>query len=151
MIVAFLLAAAAPTFDPLHFFAGRTRGDGQLKVILHRRVAVSVMGDGKLQPDGSLLLDQLVREGAKPTRSRRWTLRRTSANRYKGALTDASGPVVAEVQGPRLHLRFTTPSGFAVQQWLTLKPGGRAADNLLVARRFGITVATLHERIVRLE
>lgn len=151
MLTAVLLAAAAPAFDPLRFFAGLTRGDGQLKVILRHRVAVSVAGRGTVQPDGSLVLDQTVAEGTKPTRTRRWHLRRISPGHYMGTLTDARGPVTAEAEGPRLHLAFTTPSGFKVQQWLTLAPDGRSADNVLRASRLGVTVATLHERIFKVD
>lgn len=151
MLTTLLLAAAAPAFDPLCFFDGQTRGEGQLKVILSRRVPVSVVGRGTVQPDGSLLLDQIVAEGTKPARNRRWRLRRVSPGRYTGTLTDARGPVAAEANGPRLHLSFTTPSGFKVQQWLTLAPDGRSADNVLRATRLGVTVATLHERIVKLD
>lgn len=151
MLIALLLAAATPTFDPLTFFAGQTRGEGQLKVVLRRRVTVSVDGTGKVMKDGSLVLDQVVTEGTKAPRVRRWHLRRTAPDRYEGTLTDAAGAVTAEVQGPRLHLSFITPSGFRVQQWLTLAPDGRSADNVLLARRFGVTVASLHERIAKVD
>jgi hypothetical protein len=69
---------------------------------------------------------------------------------YEGTLTDARGRVVADADGPVLHLSFTTPGHFQVQQWLTLAPDGRSAANRLVARRFGVTVATLTERITRI-
>jgi len=151
MLIALLLAAAAPTFDPLRFFAGQTSGKGQLKVILRRRVSVSVAGSGRVQPDGSLVLEQVVKEGAKAPRTRRWHLRRISPGRYVGTLTDARGPVTVEADGSRLHLSFKTPSGFKVQQWLTLAPDGRSADNVLRATRLGITVATLRERIVKVD
>lgn len=151
MMLALLLAAATPTFDPLTFFAGQTRGQGQLKIVLRRRVAVSVTGTGTVKPDGSLVLDQLITEGGKPQRSRRWMLRRVSAYHFEGTLTDAAGPVVAEAQGARLHLSFTTLSGFKVEQWLTLAADGRSADNLLLARKLGVTVARLHERIVKID
>jgi len=151
MLTALLLAAATATatFDPLRFFAGQTNGKGELKVILRRRVPVSVAGSGTVQPDGSLVLDQVIEEGAKAPRARRWHLRRMSPGRYVGTLTDARGPVTAEADGSRLHLSFATPSGFKVQQWLTLAPDGRSADNVLRATRLGITVATLRERIVK--
>lgn len=151
MLIALLLATSAATssFDPLRFFAGSTRGDGTLKVVLRRRVPVTVSGRGSLELDGSLLLDQIVVEGGKPPRRRQWRLRRVSSSRYEGSLTDAAGSVVGEMTGSRLHISFTTPSGFKVQQWLTPAPDGRSVDNLLVARRLGVIVARLRERIVK--
>jgi len=149
MLTALLLAAAI--FDPLSFFAGHTSGNGRLKVVLRRGVQVSVSGSGRIGPDGALVLDQTVLEGAKPSRTRRWHLRQTAPGRYEGTLTDARGPVVGEVHGRRLHLRFTSTSGFKVQQWLTLSADGRSADNLLKASRLGVRVATLRERIAKLD
>jgi len=149
MLTAFLLAAA--TFNPLGFFTGHTSGDGRLKVVLRRGVPVSVSGSGRVESDGTLVLDQTVLEGTKPARTRRWRLQRTAPGRYEGTLTDARGPVVGEVNGRRLYLRFTSTSGFRVRQWLTLSADGRSADNLLKASRLGVTVATLRERIRRID
>ncbi len=58
--------------------------------------------------------------------------------------------VNGDVDGPRLHLRFSTKDGFDVEQWLTIADDGRSAANTLKARRFGITVATLTEKITKL-
>jgi len=150
MLIALLLAAATPTFDPLLFFAGQTRGEGQLKVVLRAEVPVSVRGTGRMDSD-TLVLDQVVAEGTKPPRVRQWRLKKVAAGRYEGTLTDAQGPVVGEVDGSTLHLRFTSSSGFQVQQWLTLAADGRSAANHLQARRFGIVVATLNEKIDKLD
>lgn len=149
MLIALLLAAATPDFDPFRFFAGQTRGEGALKVILRGPVAVTVEGAGRVDPDGTLVLDQVIAEGQKPPRTRQWRLRRVAPGRYQGTLTDARGPVLGEVTGDRLHLRFTTPQGFKVEQWLTLAPDGRSAVNRLEARRLGVKVATLDERITK--
>jgi hypothetical protein len=151
MLLAVMLAASAPAFDPLRFFAGRTRGAAELKVILRARKPVSVRGTGTLQPDGSLVLDQVVTEGDKPPRDRRWHLRRVAPGRYAGTLTDARGPVEGVVTGNRMQLRFVSNDGFRIRQSLTLAPDGRSVANRLVAKRFGITVAVLTERIARLD
>jgi hypothetical protein len=150
MLIALLLAAAVPDFDPLRFFAGRTQGEGQLKIVLRARVPVSVRGMGRMEGD-TLVLDQVVEEGAKPPRTRRWRLRKVAPTRYEGTLTDARGTVVAEADGPRLRLRFTSNDGFQVRQWLTLAADGRSAANRLEARRLGVTVATLDERIAKVD
>lgn len=150
MLLAVMLAASVPDFDPLRFFAGQTRGEAQLKVVLRARTPVSVRGTGALQPDGSLLLDQTVTEGDKPPRERHWRLRRVAPGRYTGTLTDARGPVQGIVTGNRMQLRFVSNDGFRIRQSLTLAPDGHSVANRLVAKRFGIAVAVLTERITKL-
>ncbi|WP_310102042.1 DUF3833 family protein [Sphingomonas sp. BE138] len=146
-----LAVTASPAFDPLRFFDGRTRGEAQLKVILRARRPVSVRGTGRIGADGSLTLDQIVVEGDKPPRQRRWLLRQVAPGRYAGTLTDARGPVTGEVTGRRMALRFTSNDGFRIRQTLVLQPDGRTLANRLEAKKFGITVAVLTERITKLE
>lgn len=146
-----LALAAAASFDPLTFFAGRTEGRATLKVILRGARAVRVHGVGTPQPDGSLLLDQTVEQESKPTTTRQWRLTRVAPGRYTGTLTDAIGPVTAETTGNRLHIRYRGKGKIAIEQWLTLGPDGRVADNRLTAKRLGITVAKLHETIRKLD
>lgn len=151
MLLALALAAAPATFDPLRFFAGRTEGRASLHVILSGARAVRVHGTGAPQRDGSLVLDQVVETQGKPTTTRRWVLRQVAPGRYAGTLTDAVGPVAAEASGNRLHIHYRAKGKIAIEQWLTLAPDGRAADNRLTARRFGITVARLRETITRVD
>ncbi len=157
MMLCALLAATAtaapapPAFDPLRFFAGHTRGVAALKVILRSRRPVLVRGTGTILPDHSLSLEQSVIEGDKPPRTRRWRLREVAPGRYSGTLTDARGPVDGIVEGKTMRLRFTSTGGFRVRQTLTLLPDGRTLANRLEAKRFGITVAVLTERISKLD
>jgi hypothetical protein len=153
MLLAFALATApiGPAFDPLRFFAGQTRGTAQLKVILRKAKPVTVRGTGRMRADGTLVLDQMVTEGDKPPRARRWLLRQTTPGHYTGTLSDARGPVSGEVDGATLRLSFTSDGGFRIRQTLTLQPDGRTLANRLEARRFGIRVAVLTEQIVKLD
>jgi hypothetical protein len=144
-------AAPAPVFDPLVFFEGRTEGRARLKIILRASRAVHVEGRGRLEPDGALILDQVVAREGKPATARRWRIARTGPGRYAATLTDAVGPVRVAVAGNRLHLAFTMKGGVATEQWLTLAPNGRSAENLLVARKFGVVVARLTETIRKLD
>lgn len=143
--------ATAPRFDPLRFFAGRTAGEGSFKVILRSTRSISVRGNGHVEPDGTLVLDQQVAEQGKPERQRQWRIRAVSPGRYTGTLSDATGAVTGTAEGDTLRLAFPAKDGFQVEQVLTLSPDGRSADNLLVARRFGIAVARLRETIRRLD
>lgn len=141
--------AATPVFDPVAFFAGRTRGTGSLKIILHRRQRTLVLGSGVVRPDGSIVLDQEVRRGEDAPTDRTWRLQAVGRGRYRGTLTDAVGPVTGEVGGNRLHLSFAMKGGLRAQQWLYLEPGGQVARNRMVVTKFGLPVASLDETIAR--
>jgi hypothetical protein len=137
-----------PTFDAIRFFTGTTHGDGRFKAILRGSQRVTVAGRGRMEGD-TLVLDQIVtREGTDP-KPRQWRIRATAPGRYTGTLSDAKGAITGETTGDRLRLRFTSTGGFAVEQWLTLSPDGRSAQNRLTAKRFGVTVATLDETITK--
>lgn len=135
--------------SPLAFFAGRTEGTGVMKVLLSKSRVVHVHGTGHALPDGSLTLDQTVEEDGRPTTTRRWHVEAVGADHYSGTLTDAIGPVTGETAGNQLHLRFKTKGGMVADQWLSLRPGGTTADNVMVVRKFGVAVATLRETIRR--
>lgn len=53
--------------------------------------------------------------------------------------------------GDAFHLRYRTKGGIAIEQWMTLAPGGRSAHNRLVARKMGVIVARLDETIRKLD
>ena len=63
-ILAFLIAfQSAPAPSALErFFAGRTEGNGSVRVILSGTSAVRTQGRGRILPDGSLTLDHVVRQ-----------------------------------------------------------------------------------------
>jgi len=149
MLIAAFAFAAALSFDPMRFFSGCTHGEGELKVLLHARQRVVVTGKGRVEPDGSLVLVQRVERGKPPPKMREWRLRQVAPSRYVGTLSDARGDVTGETTGNRLHLAFTGRDGFQVEQWLTLSADGESADNVLTAKRAGIVVARLNERITK--
>ena len=142
--------AAAPAFAPIAFFAGRTAGDGRLKVVLSRERAVRVASQGEIGPDGTLTLVQHIEEEGKPPRTRRWSLRPTDHG-FAAELSDAVGPAAVTVSGNVLHIRFKARGGLAMEQWLAVQPGGRTARNQLVVRKFGMRVAVLDETIRRID
>lgn len=138
--------SAGPAFDPITFFEGRTRGTGELSVVLSQPRSLTVEGVGRVRPDGALVLRQRVEEEGRPPRNRRWEIRRTGPGRYAGALSDATGPVRAEASGGRLRIRYPSADG-QVEQWLTLSPDGRSARNRLTVKRLGVVVARVEEVI----
>ncbi len=143
------LARPTPVFDPAIFFAGRTEGEGRLRIALRHAKAVRVHGRGHSSPDGTLVLDQTVEpEGDKPT-TRQWRLRQTAPGRWQGTLSDAAGPVLATVQGNALHITFPMKGGLEAEQWLYLTPDGQTARNRMTVHKFGAGVAALSETIRR--
>jgi len=119
----------APRFDPIAFFTGSTQGAGTLQKIMSGSGPLRVQGEGRAAADGVLVLDQLVEEAGSPPRRRTWRMWPTAPGRYSGSLTDAVGPVLGELRGNRLRLRFRMKGGLDVEQWLTLRPDGRTVAN----------------------
>lgn len=142
--------APSPTFDPIVFFAGHTRGVGSLKVLTKKRQTVLVEGHGVVQPDGTIVLTQDVRRGNRPVVHRTWHLRTVAPGGYAGTLSDAMGPVAGDAVGNTLHLAFRMKGGLHAQQWLELQPGGQVAHNRLVVSKLGVPVASLDETITRI-
>lgn len=116
--------------------------------LFDKPVHVSVDSVGRMSGDG-LILDQTIREANKPPSLRRWTIRRVAQDRYTGTLTDAVGPVTAEIAGPRAEIRYMMRHGLIVQQQLAQQRDGTTVLNRLVVRKFGARVATLNETIRR--
>ncbi len=136
-------------FDPIAFFAGRTHGTGTLNVLFSKAQHTDVRGVGAVTAPGEITLDQDVVQGQGPAKHRTWRLRRVGTLRYVGTLTDAIGPVEADVSGNMLHIAFAMKGGLRAEQRLYLQPGGQVALNRMTVRKLGIVVANLDERIER--
>jgi hypothetical protein len=144
------LARPAPVFDPVAFFTGHTRGVGTLKIVFSGPKQTLVEGHGHREGD-TLVLDQRVKKGDEAATTRQWRLRPAGNGRWTGTLTDASGPVTAEVSGNRLHIDFAMKGGTHAEQWLYLNARGDVATNRMVVTKFGIPVASLDETITHLD
>ncbi|WP_166041928.1 DUF3833 family protein [Sphingosinicella sp. YJ22] len=152
-ILAFLIAfQPQPAPSALErFFAGRTEGSGSVRIILSGTSAVRTQGRGRILADGSLHLDHVVNQEGEPERRRTWRMRRSGPGRYTGTISDARGPVSAELHGNRVHVTYRTREGYAVDQWITFNGDGRTASNQMTFRRMGVRVATLQETIRRVD
>jgi hypothetical protein len=139
--------AAALRFDPRAFFSGHTEGSGRLKVLFRSGVTVREEGTGHVEADGTLDLAQVVHEGDKPARTRRWRIREIAPGRYTGTISDAAGPMTGDVTGDCLHVTYTSLDGYDYEQWVTVQPDGRSARNVLKVRKLGMTVAEFNETI----
>ena len=136
-----------PAFDPVAFFTGATHGDGKLDQIMKGVRTVTVDSVGTPEANGSLTLTQRIAMQGDPPRTRVWRLKQVAPGRYAGSLSDASGPVETVAIGRALRIRYPMKGGLMVEQWLVALPGGRALDNRLTVTKWGMRVATLHERI----
>ena len=139
-------AQKGEAFDPIAFFTGATHGEASLEQIFKGSRRVTVDSIGRPTKGGLLLVQRISVAGDKP-RTRRWLLRRTAPGRYGGALTDANGPVETQAVGRAIRIRYPMKGGLHVEQWLVALPGGRSLDNRLTVTKWGVRVATLHERI----
>lgn len=140
-------AQAPKPFDPVAFFTGATHGRGTLKEMLGKTKRTATQSVGRVDKDGWLVLDQKVMVEGDPVRQRRWRLRPTGGGKYSGTLSDAKGPVEAEVAGNTVRIRYKMKGNLKVEQLLTALPGGRAIDNRATFSKWGMKVATLTERI----
>lgn len=149
---ALAIAAAAPAkaprpFDPVAFFTGATQGQGALKEMLGKEKKTRTVSLGRVDKDGWLVLDQKVAVEGDLVRHREWRLKLVAPGKYRGTLSDAKGPVEAEVTGQSARIRYVMKGGIKVDQRLTPLPGGKALANRATFKKFGMKVATLNERI----
>jgi hypothetical protein len=145
-----LLAAAVPAsagqpqpaIDPLSFFAGRTEGEGTIKVIMRKPFRSRSTGQGRIERDGSLTLVQRVHEDNEPVKERRWSVRKTGANRFTATMSDALGPMTIDKVGESFRFRFKLKGGLSAEQWMTPLADGKSATNRMTVRKLGLIVAT---------
>ena len=135
-------SVGASPVDPLRFFEGRTETQGRVRVMFRREYESHSIGQGRIEPDGSLTLVQRVFDEGKPPHERRWRVRQVGPNRYSGTMTEAVGPVAIEKVGERYRFRFKMAGRLSVEQVLTPLPGGRSARTSTKVRKLGMVVAT---------
>src|SRR4051812_10471672 len=96
--LAFLLSAplvaasVQPRVDPLLFFQGRTETVGTVNVMFHRAYHTRSIGEGRIEPDGSLVLVQRVQDDGKPPTQRWWHVRKIAPNQFIATMSEAVGP-----------------------------------------------------------
>ena len=144
------LAAPAQSFDPITFFTGATESAGSLKQALSSAKATHVTGYGAMRGGGEFVLDQTMTvAGDKAPQRRQWQLHQISPGHFGGTISDGKGPVTIDVAGNRLLIRYTMTNGMKVESVLTIDPGGRSGHNVSVVRKWGMSVASLNETIVK--
>lgn len=148
-----LVSATPATAAPLdfeQFFRGRTSGQGELKIVFRPAKRLTVESEGVIAKDGTFVLTQKIDEQGERPRTRQWRMKRASASRFEGTLTDAVGPVVVDMVGERARIRYTMKNKLRVEQWLAAA-GPRTLRNEMRIRRLGVTVARVEETIRKLD
>jgi hypothetical protein len=140
-------AQAPQPFDPVAFFTGPTQGRGMLREMLGKEKRTSVHSVGRVDNQGWLILDQKVAVEGDPLRKRHWRLKEVAPGKFRGTLSDAKGPVEAELASQSVRIRYTMKGNLKVEQVLTPLPGHRSVNNVATFRKWGMKVATLTERI----
>ena len=144
-------ASAERLTDPLAFWEGRTETVSTVKVVMKKAFKSRSVGRGAIKPDGSLELVQRVEDEGKPSRERRWHIRKAGPRRYVGTMNEASGPVVIEEIGDRYRFRFKMKGNLAVEQWIMPNPGGKSGRNTVTIKKLGMTVAKSEGLIRKLD
>jgi len=142
-------AAHAEAPSPERFFVGRLESAGRLKIIFRAAETVRDHGNGRVEPDGTTVLDQMVERPGEPARRRIWRLREVSPGVVAGTLTGAKMGVKGFYANGVLRLDYTMDDGVRVVQSLTFAPDGRSARNTMSFHKFGLNVATLEGTILR--
>lgn len=146
------LAAASPVFSLQRFFVGRTEGVAALRIGFAPAREVNVHGSGRLEPDGTLVLTQIVERRGKKDERREWRITQVADGLYTGTLTGADGPVAGKARSNSLHLQYRLrKGGLDVEQWLYLQPDTRSVLNRMTVRKMGVLVGTLEETIRQVE
>ena len=140
--------ARAPALRPDTFFLGETRGRGVLHVLARGADSVRVVSQGTALPDESTRLVQRIAIGDE-VRERVWTMVPDGPTSWTGSLSDATGPVSIQADGPLLRIRYRTGPLTTIHQRLLLLPDGRTVENRLSARVLGVPVARITETITR--
>ena len=135
-------SAAANLPKPLQFFSGRTEMISTVKVVAKKPYRSRTLGNGRILPDGSLVLVQQVFEEGKSPKQRNWRIRQVSPGRYTGTMSDATGPILVEELGGRYRFKFRMKGNLSVEQWLTPAAGGNSAASNVTVRKFGLRVAS---------
>jgi hypothetical protein len=139
------LVAAPPSAQ--RFFQGRTESRGEIRQIFSRPHAVVSHGNGRIERDGTLVLNQIVNETGAEPKQRVWRLREDRTGHCTGTVTDGIGLVEGNLTGNQLRLRFRLKGGLSVEQRLSFDADGRSASNRITIRKLGFSVASLDERI----
>ena len=109
---------------------------------------VTMESEGEPDGKGGIILRQTIREGAKPPRQNRWSLRPTSATTLTGSASNSPGPIRGRLSGNRLWLSYAMKGGMKAEQTLTLQPGGSVISRMTI-KRLGIKVAHVEELITK--
>jgi hypothetical protein len=145
-------ATTSPQMRPEVFFAGSTRGDGQLTERGRDPRRFKVEGHGRTEPDGSFRLDQTVTFADGEVRTRTWRLRRVDETTYTGSVSDAAGEVTGDVEGNVFHVHYLLRRpAVTMEQRLYLQRDGCSVINFADVSVAGVAWARLGERIVRLD
>ena len=136
-------------FDPITFFTGATESTGALKQAFSSAKSTRGSGFGAMRGKGTFVLDQTMTIAGEPAKKRQWQLHLISPGHFGGMISDGKGPVTIDVAGNRLLIKYTMANGLKVQSTLTIDPGGRSGHNRSSVRKWGMTVATLDETILK--
>ena len=145
-----------PTFDPIAFFAGRTRSWG---VIENRSgaptEAIVTNSHGETEATGRLRMVQRLTFQDGTTQQRDWLLWRSGPNRYDATANDMVGTAMGEANGSVFHWKWVlarSPGNafmnVTMNQWMYRMADGSVTIRTTVSK-LGFIVAEVTEQFVQ--
>lgn len=148
---------AAPGFDPLAFFGGRTQSQGAM-LDDAGRPTTRFRGEtvGRRDTDGSTSFDQTIRFSDGTVRRRSFRLVRTGTDTIAVTGSEVVGTGEGRLAGPALRLVSTIQldagnplSAVDFDQSFTASPDGRRVRNLSTVTKLGFVVSRIDETFVK--
>jgi len=145
-------AGSKPEFDPLRFFSGHVRSWGVVENRSGEPTGTVVTDcDGRIEPDGGLVMSQRLTYGDGFSEAREWHMRRTGAGTYEATATGMVGTSQGTAAGRVFHLTWTLDARpgnplakVAVDQWMYMEDGGAVVNRTTISK-LGVTLASVTE------
>ena len=149
--------AAAPDFDPMQFYTGRTQSWGVFENSRGEPTEKIVTETSGRIVNGELRMEQDLYLGAKPRQHRSWRMRRLDAHHFEATANDIIGTARGEARGNQFTWTFTLATkpgnplfNVRMTQHMYLQPDGRTMINRDSIRKWGFFVAGVTEQFRRL-
>lgn len=126
--------------EPLRFFEGKTVTQTKVSILFRAPFSSRSLGQGKINPDGSLSFIQMVEEDSRSPFQRSWHIKQVAPGKFSGTMSDAIGPVVVDELGGRYRFRFAMKDSVKIEQWLDPADDGMSATIRTTIRKHGIVV-----------
>jgi hypothetical protein len=143
-------ASGTPRFVLEEYFQGRTQATGLFEDRFGKvRRQFTVTIDGKLEPDGTLVLDEDFTYADGEKQRRIWRLKRTSPTTYEGRANDVPGVAKGVISGNSFRFQYEVDLKVGndvwrvrFDDWMFLQPNGVVLNRAWVYR-WGVEIGSV--------